>query len=82
MKPDERQLWRVVNASAITYLDLQILIGGTPQPMGLFLSMACPVNEGGMAANRIVWEEPRPAAASRENRFRLQGSARRRRRPA
>lgn len=56
MKPDERQLWRVVNASAITYLDLQILIGGTPQRMGMVSLDGVPVNEGGMSANRIVWE--------------------------
>jgi FtsP/CotA-like multicopper oxidase with cupredoxin domain len=56
MKPDERQLWRVVNASAITYLDLQILIGGTPQRMGMVSLDGVPVNEGGMAVNRIVWE--------------------------
>jgi FtsP/CotA-like multicopper oxidase with cupredoxin domain len=56
MKPDERQLWRVINASAITYVDLQILIGGTPQPMGLVSLDGVPVNEGGMVANRIVWE--------------------------
>ncbi len=56
MKPDERQLWRVVNASAITYLDLQILIGGTPQPMGLVSLDGVPVNEGGMVANRIIGE--------------------------
>jgi FtsP/CotA-like multicopper oxidase with cupredoxin domain len=56
MKPGEQQLWRVVNASAITYLDLQILIGGAPQPMGLVSLDGVPVNEGGMAANRILWE--------------------------
>jgi FtsP/CotA-like multicopper oxidase with cupredoxin domain len=56
MKPDERQLWRVVNASAITYLDLQILVGGTPQPMGMVSLDGVPVNEGGMVANRIIGE--------------------------
>src|SRR5579862_5367227 len=56
MKPDERQLWRVINASAITYVDLQILIGGTPQPMGLVSLDGVPVNEGGLVANRIVSE--------------------------
>jgi FtsP/CotA-like multicopper oxidase with cupredoxin domain len=34
MRPSERQLWRVLNASAITYLDLRILFNGVPQPMG------------------------------------------------
>jgi len=31
-KPGERQLWRVLNASAITYLNLAVLFGHTPQP--------------------------------------------------
>ena len=56
MRPDERQLWRVLNASAITYLDLQILVGGTPQRMGVVSLDGVPVNEGGMAANRVLWE--------------------------
>lgn len=35
MKPGERQLWRVLNASAITYLNLQVLIQRQPQPLAL-----------------------------------------------
>jgi FtsP/CotA-like multicopper oxidase with cupredoxin domain len=35
MKPGENQLWRVLNASAITYLNLEVLFGRTPQPLGL-----------------------------------------------
>lgn len=34
MRPSERQLWRVLNASAITYLDLRMLFNGVPQPLG------------------------------------------------
>lgn len=34
MKPSERQLWRLLNASAITYLDLRVLFNGVPQPLG------------------------------------------------
>jgi FtsP/CotA-like multicopper oxidase with cupredoxin domain len=33
MKPTEKQLWRVVNASADTILDLQLQYDGTPQPL-------------------------------------------------
>jgi FtsP/CotA-like multicopper oxidase with cupredoxin domain len=55
MKPSERQLWRVLNASAITYLDLQILLGGVPQPMGVVSLDGVPINEDGMAGNRILW---------------------------
>ncbi len=56
MKPAERQLWRVVNASAITYLDLQIVLGGVAQAMGVVSLDGVPINEGGMTGNRIVWE--------------------------
>ncbi len=35
MKPGERQLWRVLNASAITYLNLEVLFNGVAQPLGL-----------------------------------------------
>lgn len=35
MKPGERQLWRVLNASAITYLNLALIIGRTPQQIGV-----------------------------------------------
>jgi FtsP/CotA-like multicopper oxidase with cupredoxin domain len=35
VRPGERQLWRVLNASAITYLDLEVLFKRAPQPLGL-----------------------------------------------
>ena len=35
MRPGERQLWRVLNASAITYLNLAVLFNKTPQPLEL-----------------------------------------------
>jgi FtsP/CotA-like multicopper oxidase with cupredoxin domain len=35
MKPGERQLWRVLNASADTYLDLQVLFRTAPQMLGV-----------------------------------------------
>jgi len=35
MRPSQRELWRVVNASAITYLNLQILFRSAPQPLGV-----------------------------------------------
>ncbi|MGD0907510.1 MAG: multicopper oxidase domain-containing protein [Candidatus Acidiferrales bacterium] len=55
IKPGERQFWRVLNASAITYLDLQILLGGVPQPMGVVSLDGVPINENGTDGNRIVW---------------------------
>ena len=35
MKPGERQLWRVLNASAITYVNLALLFHNIPQPMDI-----------------------------------------------
>ena len=35
MKPGEKQLWRVLNASAITYLNLEVLFNRAPQKLGL-----------------------------------------------
>jgi FtsP/CotA-like multicopper oxidase with cupredoxin domain len=35
MKPGTRELWRVLNASAITYLDLALLFDGAPQQLGV-----------------------------------------------
>jgi FtsP/CotA-like multicopper oxidase with cupredoxin domain len=56
IKPLERQLWRVLNASAITYLNLQILLKGAPQPLGVVSLDGSPINENGIAGNRIIWE--------------------------
>jgi FtsP/CotA-like multicopper oxidase with cupredoxin domain len=44
MKPSERQLWRLLNASAITYLDLRVLFGSVPQPLGVVSVDGVPVN--------------------------------------
>jgi FtsP/CotA-like multicopper oxidase with cupredoxin domain len=43
MKPGERQLWRVLNASAITYLNLEVLFGHSPQPLGLIAMDGVPM---------------------------------------
>ena len=46
MKPGERQLWRVLNASAITYLNLQVLFGHTPQLLGIVGMDGVPIGYG------------------------------------
>jgi FtsP/CotA-like multicopper oxidase with cupredoxin domain len=56
VRPSERQLWRVLNASAITYIDLEILVNGAPQTFGVVSLDGVPTNENGMAGNRILWE--------------------------
>ena len=44
MRPGERQLWRVLNASAITYLNLAVLFNRAPQPLGLVAMDGVPMN--------------------------------------
>ncbi len=55
-KPSKREFWRVLNASAITYVDLQILVDGTPQLLGVAALDGIPINQNGAAGNRIIWE--------------------------
>jgi FtsP/CotA-like multicopper oxidase with cupredoxin domain len=45
MRPGERQLWRVLNASAITYLNLEVLFNRKPQPLGLVAMDGVPMNQ-------------------------------------
>lgn len=60
VRPSEREFWRVLNASAITYLDLQVLVGNSPQPLGVVSLDGIPINENGMAdgtdKDRVLWE--------------------------
>jgi FtsP/CotA-like multicopper oxidase with cupredoxin domain len=44
LRPGERQLWRVLNASSITYLNLAVLFGHTPQQLGLVAIDGVPMN--------------------------------------
>ena len=56
IRPGEKELWCVLNASAITYLDLQMLVNGKPEMMGVVSLDGVPIDENGMARNRIIWE--------------------------
>ncbi|MGB2592077.1 MAG: multicopper oxidase domain-containing protein [Candidatus Acidiferrum sp.] len=56
MKPEERQLWRVLNASAITYLNLAVIFGRTPQMLGAVALDGVPLNQNGAPGDGIVWE--------------------------
>ena len=47
MKPQAKELWRVLNASAITYLDLQVLFKDWQQVVGVVALDGIPVNENG-----------------------------------
>jgi FtsP/CotA-like multicopper oxidase with cupredoxin domain len=56
MKPEEQQLWRVVNASGITYLNLQVLFDRTPQKLGLVAMDGVPLNANGLPADFVDWQ--------------------------
>ncbi len=56
MKPEQQQLWRVLNASAITYLNLAVLFKRVPQPFGLVALDGVPLNENGAAGDGICWQ--------------------------
>jgi FtsP/CotA-like multicopper oxidase with cupredoxin domain len=47
MRPGQRELWRVANASAITYLNLQVPYNSVPQPMEVVALDGAPLVEGG-----------------------------------
>lgn len=53
LKPQERQLWRVLNASAITYLHLSLLYDKIPQPLGVVAIDGSPVNQGDPAGPHV-----------------------------
>jgi FtsP/CotA-like multicopper oxidase with cupredoxin domain len=57
VRPGERQLWRVLNASAVTYLNLALLFGRAPQPLGIVAIDGVPINAAGKDASRIEWRE-------------------------
>jgi FtsP/CotA-like multicopper oxidase with cupredoxin domain len=57
MKPNERQFWRVVNASGITYLNIALLINHSPQKLGIAAIDGVPLNANGNAQNAIEWRD-------------------------
>jgi FtsP/CotA-like multicopper oxidase with cupredoxin domain len=56
MKPGERQLWRILNASAITYLNLAVLVDRVPQPMGLVAIDGVPMRHQDGQPDAIDWQ--------------------------
>jgi len=57
MKPAERQMWRVLNASAITYLNLAVLFNRTPQLLGIVAIDGVPLNHNGNETNAVEWRD-------------------------
>jgi FtsP/CotA-like multicopper oxidase with cupredoxin domain len=54
MKPSERQLWRVLNASAITYLNLEVRFNRVPQALGLVAMDGVPLNYNGTSGELVL----------------------------
>ncbi len=52
LKPKERQLWRVLNAAAITYVHLTLLYDKVPQNLAVVAIDGVPVNYGDSSAPR------------------------------
>jgi FtsP/CotA-like multicopper oxidase with cupredoxin domain len=57
VRPGERQLWRVLNASAITYLNLALIVGRVPQKLGIVAMDGVPLNQNGNSANAVEWRD-------------------------
>ena len=55
MKPGAREVWRVLNASAITYLNLAMLFGRAPQPLGIVAIDGIPIHFNGSPSSPITW---------------------------
>jgi len=55
MKPGERQLWRVLNASSITYLNLAVLFGRKPQQLGLVAIDGVPMSAPQGRSPPLTW---------------------------
>ena len=56
MKPGERQLWRVLNACAITYLNLQLLFHAEAQAVEIVAIDGVPLNESGPSGSSSIWQ--------------------------
>jgi FtsP/CotA-like multicopper oxidase with cupredoxin domain len=56
MRPSEQQLWRVLNASAITYVDLQVLFNDVAQRLAVVALDGVPVNQNGSDQKPAVWK--------------------------
>jgi FtsP/CotA-like multicopper oxidase with cupredoxin domain len=55
MRPGERQLWRVLNASAITYLNLAVLMRRVPQKIGVVGLDGVPLQFQGSPSPPVQW---------------------------
>jgi len=56
VRPGEKQLWRILNASAITYVDLQLRANSVPQFVGVVSFDGTPIKENGIDGGRVLWQ--------------------------
>ncbi len=56
LRAGERQLWRVLNACAITYLNLEMLIQNAPQPLGLLAIDGVPMRHTDAQSAGADWQ--------------------------
>ena len=57
MKPGEKQLWRILNASAVTYLNLAVLFNRKPQKLGVVALDGVPINRNPRTVDDIIWRD-------------------------
>jgi FtsP/CotA-like multicopper oxidase with cupredoxin domain len=57
MRAGERQLWRVLNASSVTYLNLALLFGRVPQRLGIVAIDGVPLSHDGHAEDAVLWRD-------------------------
>jgi FtsP/CotA-like multicopper oxidase with cupredoxin domain len=57
VKPGARELWRVLNASSVTYLHLALLFDHVPQQMGVVAIDGVSINASGHDARAVAWAD-------------------------
>jgi FtsP/CotA-like multicopper oxidase with cupredoxin domain len=57
IRPGERQLWRVLNASSVTYLNLALIFGRTPQRLGIVAIDGVPLMPHGQGGDATAWRD-------------------------
>jgi FtsP/CotA-like multicopper oxidase with cupredoxin domain len=57
MRSKERQLWRLLNASAITYLNIEVLFNHAPQPLGVVAMDGVPLSHDDPQGEMVSWQK-------------------------
>jgi FtsP/CotA-like multicopper oxidase with cupredoxin domain len=57
LRPGERQLWRVLNATSVTYLNLAVIFGRAPQAIGIVALDGVPVNTASATLPGVQWRD-------------------------